>query len=59
MEIISSRRNYNVRVVRELLKSAEYRRQTDMFAVEGDHLCGELSRCTDIRKKPGKNTPKP
>ena len=62
MEIISSRRNYNVRVVRELLKSAEYRRQTDMFAVEGDHLCGELSRCTEIEyflytEKAGKKYP--
>lgn len=48
MEIISSRRNYNVRVMRELLKSAEYRHQTDMFAVEGDHLCGELLRYNEI-----------
>ncbi len=47
MEIISSRRNYNVRVVRELLKSAEYRRSQDMFAVEGDHLCRELAGCGD------------
>lgn len=42
---ISSRKNENVRVVRELIKSAEYRRETDMFAVEGDHLCGELAAC--------------
>lgn len=46
-EIISSRKNYNVRVMRELLKSAEYRRDTDMFAVEGDHLCGELADRAD------------
>lgn len=45
METISSRKNANVRVIRELLKSAEYRRETDMFAVEGDHLCGELAAC--------------
>ncbi len=45
MEIISSRRNYNVRVVRELIKSADYRRRQDMFAVEGDHLCRELADC--------------
>lgn len=32
-------------MMRELLKSAEYRRQTDLFAVEGDHLCGELAEC--------------
>lgn len=43
--VISSRKNYNVRVVRELIKSAEYRREQDMFAVEGDHLCGELAAC--------------
>ncbi len=42
---ISSRKNENVRVIRELIKSAEYRRETDMFAVEGDHLCGELAAC--------------
>lgn len=30
-------------MMRELLNSAEYRHQTDMFAVEGDHLCGELA----------------
>ncbi len=47
MEIISSRKNYNVRVMRELLKSAEYRRCQDMFAVEGDHLCRELADCGD------------
>ncbi len=45
MEEISSRKNANVRVIRELIKSAEYRRETDMFAVEGDHLCGELAAC--------------
>lgn len=43
--MISSRKNENVRVVRELIKSAEYRRETDMFAVEGDHLCKELAAC--------------
>ncbi len=47
MEIISSRKNYNVRVMRELLKSAEYRREQSMFAVEGDHLCRELAACND------------
>lgn len=43
MEKITSRKNENVRVMRELVKSAEYRRETDMFAAEGDHLCGELA----------------
>ncbi len=33
-------------MMRKLLKSAEYRRQTDLFAVEGDHLCGELAECS-------------
>ncbi|MDE6733447.1 MAG: RNA methyltransferase [Oscillospiraceae bacterium] len=44
-ERISSRKNENVRVVRELLRSAKYRAETDLFAVEGDHLCGELADC--------------
>lgn len=46
-ERISSRKNENVRVVRELFKSAKYRGETDLFAVEGDHLCGELADCAD------------
>lgn len=46
-ERISSRKNENIRVVRELLKSAKYRCETDLFAVEGDHLCGELADCAD------------
>lgn len=33
-------------MMHKLLKSAEYRRQTDLFAVEGDHLCGELAECS-------------
>ena len=47
LEIISSRKNYRVRIMRELVKSAEYRRETDLFVVEGDHLCGELADCAD------------
>lgn len=43
-EFITSRKNSDVRMMRELLRSAAYRRETDLFAVEGDHLCGELSR---------------
>lgn len=46
-ERISSRKNENVRVVRELLKSAKYRAETDLFAVEGDHLCSELADCAN------------
>lgn len=34
--------------MKSLLKSADYRRETDMFAVEGDHLCGELADCSQI-----------
>lgn len=47
MEKITSRKNENIRVVRELLRSAKYRAETDLFAVEGDHLCCELSDCAD------------
>ncbi len=43
MDVITSRKNSGVRMMRELLKSADYRRETDLFAVEGDHLCGELA----------------
>lgn len=44
MEKITSRKNSDVRMIRELLRNAAYRRETDLFAAEGDHLCGELSR---------------
>lgn len=47
MEIITSRKNENVRTVRELVKSADYRRETDLFVAEGDHLCGELADCAE------------
>lgn len=47
MEKITSRKNENARIVRELLKSAKYRAETDMFAVEGDHMCGELADSAD------------
>lgn len=47
MNEITSRKNENVRIMRELMKSAEYRRGTDLFVVEGDHLCGELADCAD------------
>lgn len=48
MESITSRKNTDVRMMRSLMKSAEYRRETDMFAVEGDHLCGELAERSRI-----------
>lgn len=43
MEEISSRKNQNVRFMRELFSSGERRRESGMFAVEGDHLCGETA----------------
>lgn len=43
MEEISSRKNQNVRFMKELLSSSECRRESRMFAVEGDHLCGETA----------------
>lgn len=48
MEVITSRKNGNVRMMKDLLKSADYRREQDMFAAEGDHLCGELAWRSDI-----------
>lgn len=48
MESITSRKNTDVRMMKSLIKSAEYRRETDMFAVEGDHLCGELAEHSQI-----------
>ena len=47
MEIITSRKNENVRMVRELLRDINYRREIGFFAVEGDHLCSELADCVD------------
>ncbi|MCI7691688.1 MAG: RNA methyltransferase [Oscillospiraceae bacterium] len=43
MEEISSRKNQNVRIMRELFSNSERRRESGMFAVEGDHLCGETA----------------
>ena len=48
MDVITSRKNSDVRMMRELLKSADYRRETDLFAVEGDHLCGELAERSSL-----------
>ena len=44
MEIISSRKNANVRFLRELLREKQTRDERGIFVVEGDHLCGELVR---------------
>lgn len=41
MEEITSRKNQYARLLRELSGSAEKRRESGLFAVEGDHLCGE------------------
>lgn len=42
--VISSRKNDSVRLFRELLREKKVRDREGMFAVEGDHLCGELAR---------------
>lgn len=44
MEIVSSRKNANVRFLRQLLREKNVRDEHGKFAVEGDHLCGELVR---------------
>lgn len=49
MEKLSSRKNFHVRDMRDWIKSADHRRETGMFAVEGDHLCGELADCCGIQ----------
>lgn len=43
MDIISSKTNGSVRLLRELLREKKCRDEREMFAVEGDHLCGELT----------------
>ena len=43
MEIISSRSNGEVRLLRQLLRDKRARDELDSFAAEGDHLCGELA----------------
>lgn len=47
MEVITSRKNNDVRRMRALFRDINERRETSLFAVEGDHLCGELSDCVD------------
>lgn len=43
LEIISSRSNSEVRLLRQLLRDKGTRDELDCFAAEGDHLCGELA----------------
>lgn len=45
--VITSRKNENIQMLRELFRDINYRRETGFFAVEGDHLCGELAACVD------------
>lgn len=44
MEIVSSRKNANVRFLRQLLREKSARDEHGVFAAEGDHLCSELVR---------------
>lgn len=44
MEIVSSRKNANVRFIRSFLREKNMRDEHGVFAVEGNHLCGELVR---------------
>lgn len=44
MEIVSSRKNANVRFLRLFLREKRMRDEHGVFAVEGDHLCSELVR---------------
>lgn len=44
MEIVSSRKNANVRLLRLVFREKQARDEHGIFAVEGDHLCGELLR---------------
>ena len=43
-ETVSSRKNAKVRFLRQLLREKSTRDEHGVFAVEGDHLCGELVR---------------
>lgn len=43
MEIISSRSNGEVRLLRQLLRDKGARDELGSFVAEGDHLCGELT----------------
>ncbi len=43
MDIISSKTNSAVRLLRELLREKKCRDEREMFVAEGDHLCGEIA----------------
>lgn len=43
--VITSRKNDAVKRFRELLRERSARDAQGVFAVEGDHLCGELTKC--------------
>lgn len=43
MDTISSRSNGDVRLLRQLFREKKLRSERNLFAVEGDHLCGELA----------------
>ena len=42
--IITSRKNDAVRRFRDILREKKLRDSEGVFAVEGDHLCGELAK---------------
>ena len=43
MDAISSRKNENVRYLREIIRDKKVRDREHIFVAEGDHLCGELA----------------
>lgn len=43
LDIISSKTNSAVRLLRELLREKKCRDEREMFVAEGDHLCGEIA----------------
>lgn len=48
MDIITSRVNDAVLLIKSLMTNIKFRRETGLFAVEGDHLCGELAERSDL-----------
>ncbi len=53
MEIITSRKNGSVRLMRELSRERSARESSGLFAAEGDHLCVELCRCSKADERSG------
>ena len=65
LDIISSKTNSAVRLLRELLREKKCRDEREMFVAEGDHLCGEIAalggvelfiprpcgKCSEARRK--------